>query len=139
MVCLIIQLICKIIYIFFGFSYKFDTVLYQFLETETSNRCPVCILWFHSVPLFIFPLQSLQGSCTAQASSNDDEMINVRVKCISMFSISPIKEIQHCRRKHLLIKVFVSYIQKQITQLIIEKRCSLHSFYLAYTGCSNKH
>ena len=37
MICLIIQLLYKI-------AYKFDTVLYQFLETGTSDRCLKCIV-----------------------------------------------------------------------------------------------
>ena len=37
------QLFYKIVYIY-EFSYKFDTVLYQFLETETSDRCFIGIV-----------------------------------------------------------------------------------------------
>ena len=42
------------------FSYEFVTVLYQFLETGTSERCLICIvqppdiLRFHLIPLSFF-------------------------------------------------------------------------------------
>ena len=45
----------------YRFSYYFDTVLYQFLETGTSDRCLLCIvqrLRFYLIPPLIFPLQS---------------------------------------------------------------------------------
>ena len=40
MICLILQLLYKILCIY-EFSYKFDTVFYQFLETGTSDRCRI--------------------------------------------------------------------------------------------------
>ena len=42
MISLILQLLYKIAYI--CFSHKFYTVLCQFLETETSDRCLICIV-----------------------------------------------------------------------------------------------
>jgi len=61
MICLYLQLLYKIAY---EFSYKYDTVLNQFLETETSDRCLICIFnkWDSQVSSytpFHFPLQSL--------------------------------------------------------------------------------
>ena len=56
-------LIQNLIYIRFGII--FDTVLYQFLETGTSDRCLFYmhrltpeILRFHPIPPFFFPLTS---------------------------------------------------------------------------------
>ena len=47
----------------YDISYTIDTVLYQFLETETSERCLICIghrLRFSGFfYTFFFPLQSL--------------------------------------------------------------------------------
>ena len=43
MICLNLLILYKIVYIY-EFSYNFDTVLYQFLETETSDRCLICIV-----------------------------------------------------------------------------------------------
>ena len=49
----------------YRFSYKFDTVLYQFLETGTSDKTLMGLdqllkyLGFSPRPPFIFPLQSL--------------------------------------------------------------------------------
>jgi len=85
----------------YEFSYKFDTVLYQFLETGSSDKYTVQRLRFSGFILYplSFFLYSPSKVHALHTSSNDDEMINVRVKYISMFSISPIKEIQHCRRK----------------------------------------
>ena len=42
MICLIPQLLYKIACIY-EFSYKFDTVLYQFLQTGTIDRCLIVI------------------------------------------------------------------------------------------------
>ena len=42
MVCLILRILYKIWYIYV--LYNFDTVLYQFLETGTSDRCLICIV-----------------------------------------------------------------------------------------------
>ena len=42
MICLILQSYRKLH--IYEISYKFNTVLYQFLETETSDRCFICIL-----------------------------------------------------------------------------------------------
>ena len=41
MICLYLQLLYKIAY---EFSYKYDTVLYPFPETGTSNGCLICIV-----------------------------------------------------------------------------------------------
>ena len=43
MICLILQLLYKIVYLY-EFSYNFATVLYQFLETGTSDRTLIFIL-----------------------------------------------------------------------------------------------
>ena len=43
MICLILQLLYKLS-IIYTFWYNFDTVLYQFLETETSDRYLICIV-----------------------------------------------------------------------------------------------
>ena len=46
-ICLILSFYTKLH--IYEFSYKFDTVLYQFIETGTSDRCLICIvqcLWF---------------------------------------------------------------------------------------------
>ena len=62
-ICLILQFYTKLH--IYEFSYIFDTVLYQFLETVTSDRCFYMylltpeIVGFHPLPLFIFPFQSL--------------------------------------------------------------------------------
>ena len=41
----------------YEFSYNFDTVLYQFLETGTSDRCLICIVQLLRFPCFIlYPL-----------------------------------------------------------------------------------
>ena len=52
----------KLLYInnIYRFLYKFDTVLNQFLETETSNRTLMGLEKprFQPMPPFIFPLQS---------------------------------------------------------------------------------
>ena len=64
MICLILQLLYKIWYIY-TFWFNFDTVLYQLLETWTSDRCLICIVQrlrfsgFNPLPTFIFPLQSI--------------------------------------------------------------------------------
>jgi len=42
MICLILQILYKILHIN-TFWYNFDTVLYQFLETGTSDRCLICL------------------------------------------------------------------------------------------------
>ena len=42
MICLILQILYKILHIY-TFWYNFDTVLYQFLETGTSDRTFVCL------------------------------------------------------------------------------------------------
>ena len=64
MMYLILQLLYQIWQIC-PFWYNFDTVLCQFLETGTSDRC---LQWyrskaenlsFHPIPPFIFPLLSL--------------------------------------------------------------------------------
>ena len=61
--------ICKIRSVesyIYTFWYNFDTVLYQFLETGTSDRTLIClnqlheIFRFQPIPLFIFPLQSFK-------------------------------------------------------------------------------
>ena len=50
----------------YTFWYNFNTVLYQFLETGTSDRTLIClnqlleIFRFQPIPLFIFPLQSFK-------------------------------------------------------------------------------
>ena len=48
----------------YEFSHKFDTVLYQFLETGASDRCLMYhltpeILRFQPIPPLIIPLHSL--------------------------------------------------------------------------------
>ena len=63
MICFILQLFTKLH--ISELLYKFDTALYQFLETETSDRCLICILYtpeilrFNPIPPFIFPSRSL--------------------------------------------------------------------------------
>ena len=50
------------------FLFNFDTIVYQFFETGTSDRCFIRInqlleiLRFHPIPPLIFPLQSLLSS-----------------------------------------------------------------------------
>ena len=52
-------------YEYIEFLYKFDTVLHQFLETGTSDRCLIGIVQllrfsgFSLYPLLIFPVHSL--------------------------------------------------------------------------------
>ena len=59
------SLIRNLICIRFGIVLSFDTVLYQFLETGTSDidvfmyRSTPEILRFHPIPLFIFPFSPL--------------------------------------------------------------------------------
>ena len=90
------------------FSYNFDAVLYQFLETGTSDRCFICIvqrlrfLMFHLIPPFIFSLQSLYKETK-----------------LYIFSLQKIKWQKLCKRltnteyQFFIVKVFYVFFGKR--------------------------
>ena len=88
----------------YEFSHNFDTVLYQFLETGTSDRCFICIvqrLRFHPIPPFIFSLQSLYKETK-----------------LYIFSLQKIKWQKLCKRltnteyQFFIVKVFYVFFVK---------------------------
>ena len=84
------------------------TVLYQFLETGTSDRCFICIvqrlrfLMFHLIPPFIFSLQSLYKETK-----------------LYIFSLQKIKWQKLCKRltnteyQFFIVKVFYVFFGKR--------------------------
>ena len=69
----------------YRFSYDFDTVLNQFLETGTSDWYLVCIvLRFQPIPPFIFPLQSLPfKSCGIIITIKISAQLNLSINTLS--------------------------------------------------------